>query len=414
MHSLYSAIIKIYELLFTCHDFQTSNQIFCLFLLQKCYKKLYKAENTPGTLNFFKTILHRTDVNGKVKGRFKPHYELLMAVGEGLVKEQFIEFFNMDNESSKPEHHFLTNLEDDGLSEEEKRDILYKILSEFINKYGYGMVDTPDKFSVIEPQYFQKLEAFIVDGKLAIKQILEPISTEPDELYNYSLQLCHWYLQLLELSDTAKEGDMNRLILNCKYNLPFFYSHSKLSKYLVENIDFVLKCEYLLSPLQRTRVLEGSFVNIHGGKGRNVESDLVQEHSVCNQKSLIKTLGANKSEKAILRVTSAADTFANICSKFDESVHIKPKSGRHSKPINEQDQNVIYKQVRKLRPFQHTPGRKLKGFTNIKAMPLAEPDLPEFHARLNQIILRLARSHSVSVDEDEEVIDEIDDNLPEL
>lgn len=142
------------------------------------------------------------------------------------------------------------------------------------------------------------MEAFIVDGKLAIKQILEPISTEPDELYNYSLQLCHWYLQLLEVSDTTKEGDMNRLILNCKYNLPFFYSHSKLSKYLVENIDFVLKCEYLLSPLQRTRVLKGSFVNIHGGKGRNVESDLVQEHSVCNQKSLIKTLGANKSEKS--------------------------------------------------------------------------------------------------------------------
>ena len=47
-------------------------------------------------------------------------------------------------------------------------------------------------------------------------------------------------------------------------------------------------------------------------------------------------------------------------------------------------------------------------------MPLAEPDLPEFYARLNQIILRLARSLSVSVDEDEEVIDEIDDNLPEL
>lgn len=74
---------------------------------------------------------------------------------------------------------------------------------------------------------------------------------------------------------------------------------------MVEHIDFVLKCEHLLSPLQRMRVLEGSFVNIYGGKGQNVESDLVQEHSVCNQKSLIKTLGANKTERAISRVTSA-------------------------------------------------------------------------------------------------------------
>lgn len=103
----------------------------------------------------------------------------------------------MENESSKPAQHS-------------------------IRKYGYGMVDTPDRFNVVNPQYIQKVQAVILDGKLAIKQYLEPILSVPDELYNYSLQLCHWYLQLLELSDTAKEGDMNRLILNCKYNLPFF------------------------------------------------------------------------------------------------------------------------------------------------------------------------------------------------
>lgn len=94
---------------------------------------------------------------------------------------------------------------------------------------------------------------------------------------------------------TAKEGDLNRTILNCQYSLPFFFSHSKLSKYLVENINYVLKCKYLLSPLQKMRVLEGSYVNINGGQGQNVESDLTQEHSVCNQKMLIKSLGANKS-----------------------------------------------------------------------------------------------------------------------
>lgn len=60
------------------------------------------------------------------------------------------------------------------------------------------------------------------------------------------------------------------------------------------------------------RVLLGSFVIINGGKGRNVESDLLQEHLVCNQKSLIQTLGANKTERVISRVTSAADILANV------------------------------------------------------------------------------------------------------
>lgn len=121
------------------------------------------------------------------------------------------------------------------------------------------------------------------------------------------MQLCHWYLHILELHDSAKEGYLNRTLLNCKNSIPFFYSHSRLSKYLVENVDYLLKTEKLLSPLQRIRVLEGSYVNSLCGHGNNVECDLVQEHSVCNQKALIKALGANKSEKFIYRMTASAD-----------------------------------------------------------------------------------------------------------
>jgi hypothetical protein len=44
--------------------------------------------------------------------------------------------------------------------------------------------------------------------------------------------------------------------------------------------------------MMKLRVLEGSFVNVKGGKGNNVESDLHQEHAVRNQKILIKQLGA--------------------------------------------------------------------------------------------------------------------------
>uniref|UniRef100_A0A8W8MKD7 Uncharacterized protein n=1 Tax=Magallana gigas TaxID=29159 RepID=A0A8W8MKD7_MAGGI len=63
--------------------------------LEKCYKKFFgeKHSSSQGTLAHFKTILHRTDVNGKVKGRFKPHFELLMlVVGECMVQEQFLNF----------------------------------------------------------------------------------------------------------------------------------------------------------------------------------------------------------------------------------------------------------------------------------------------------------------------------------
>ena len=50
-----------------------------------------------------------------------------------------------------------------------------------------------------------------------------------------------WYLQMLEMDDIARHGDIIRLILNCMSAIPFIFSHSRLSKYFVENIDFVPK-----------------------------------------------------------------------------------------------------------------------------------------------------------------------------
>ena len=76
------------------------------------------------------------------------------------------------------------------------------------------------------------------------------ISTN-DELYNYCCNLCHWYLQLLEMDDTDKAGDLTRVIPNCMNAIPLFCSHRRLSKCFVENIVYILKCEFLLSPFQR-------------------------------------------------------------------------------------------------------------------------------------------------------------------
>lgn len=194
------------------------------------------------------------------------------------------------------------------------------------------------------------------------------------------------------MNDTAKEGDLNRGILNCQYSLPFFFSHSALSKYSVENIAYILKCDRTPSPLQRIRVLEGegSLTNTKSGIGKNVESDLVQKHSICSQKKhLIKSIGANKTEQSISRVTRSADAIDEICSNFDSSILLNPKSGRHSKTVPEADEIRLFKKLRKLRPFPFTHGRVCDGFQDIGHVPLKLEDFPKFNCRIHQIISRL-------------------------
>lgn len=151
---------------------------------------------------------------------------------------------------SSPYHPLLVVSENGSI--DEMKDLIMKILQEFMTKCGNGLDDTPEKIHV--PQYKTRHMAVVTHGHGVLERYLESMRIEEDELFNYSLQLCHWYLHLVELSDTAKEGDLHRLPISCKCNIPFFSSHSKLSKCFIENIDFVLQCEHLLSPLQRTRV----------------------------------------------------------------------------------------------------------------------------------------------------------------
>ncbi|XP_056009759.1 uncharacterized protein LOC125652729 [Ostrea edulis] len=330
-----------------------------------------------------------------------------MLVGEALIKEQFMEYLKMKENESKPEIDLLTCTEEK--TDDEIKEQLFGLIGDFIEHYGYCKVDTEHckPRDLLGDQYYKLCN---LDSEI----VLVPFTTEKEDdvLFNYSLQLCHWYLHLLEMNDTAKEGDLNRVILNCQYSLPFFFSHSALSKYMVENIDYILKCQHFLSPLQRIRVLEGSFTNCRGEIGKNVESDLVQEHSVCHQKQLIKSLGANKTEQSISRVTRSADAINEICTNFDNSILLKPKSGRHAKVVTEADQTRMYKELRKLRPFHHTPGRACDGFNKIGHVPLKCNDFPKLNLRIDQVVKRLTRGFTIELEDEDDVED--NDNLENL
>lgn len=276
---------------------------------------------------------------------FKAHWNLLITVGEYMLSEQAREYYGI-TEDGPPTMHAPVDV--GNMSKEEKITAMETMLDNFVGHHHYG------QFSLQAQQNEEPVAnppAPVVytvvggsDGNIYLipsAAVSSPITSSPDDMRAYSSRLCHWVLHLLELDDTAHEGDMQRLIANCKYNLMFLFSHSKLSKYFVENLDFLLKVEQLLSPSQQMRVLEGSFINMSGGRGNNVEADLVQEHSVRNQKDLIRKLGSNKTELAISRVTNGADTIAAITKKMDFSINNRVPGARHTNHISETDNQKV-------------------------------------------------------------------------
>ena len=346
------------------------------YVLQKAYKRFFNLESSrqPGTLYHGKAILRRDSVNGRVKTRFKCHYDLFMVFGKALLKEQLKEFFGMEEEGSIPSMNFDSEIYERRkrwMSIEEKKEILHLTVSNFLSHMKYLSFDLDNGSSLVNTS---------------------------DQLYNYCTNYCHWYLQMLEMDDTAKHGDITRLIPNCMSAIPFFFSHSRLSKYFVENIDFVLKCEKLLSPLQRMRVLEGSFVNLRGGSESNMEADLMQENSVKVMKNLIKQLGANKTMTAIKRTTAASDTIKLITDGVDQFIQSRKSSTKHQISSEYEEEKTLGIMLRKCRPFKLSQERKCTGFEKIPVSPFSNIDLNDFKCRINQVVDRLHYGQGIVVD----------------
>ncbi|KAK3108378.1 hypothetical protein FSP39_006644, partial [Pinctada imbricata] len=265
----------------------------------------------------FKIIFLLLGVNGKVKSNYQAHADFLV-----LVFKELMATFAKEVIDTYPEL-IPGNIKQ--TSCETKREVAECILSKILDKMNKAHDESDD------------------------------------QVMNYSCQLLQWGVHFLSFEDTAREGDITRIIPNLKKAIPFFISHSKLSKYLVECVNYILQYEFA-SPLNKMRILEGSFINRRGGVGRNVEADLIQEHSVRHQKELIRGLGANKSEAAIKRITNASNLLSSIISNFDESLKVPQKGPHHTPSFNQDDVKIIRQAIEGVKPFRYTKGRTCRSF----------------------------------------------------
>ena len=176
----------------------------------------------------------------------------MLTLGEFHMMEQALEFLGMDSYDANPTRQGFELPENlPHLSKEQKIAIADKILLAILNHYQYAQFDinNPVHCEINPPQNVVQLVPTVVgqtsDRHLLIMNKTMPLA--PDDVMSHSQQLCAWTIHLMHLNDMAKEGDLARTVLACKMNVPFFFSHSKLSKYFVECIDYDHKpsCAFL-------------------------------------------------------------------------------------------------------------------------------------------------------------------------
>lgn len=324
-----------------------------------------------GTLKYFRERIMRYNVPATVKNNPDAYEEFFVSVGRAYLVEAFLEFFGMENIGSEP----TKNLPERNASMQGKKEHFDKVFGKFVDYYVFHLGVTVD-----------------------------------DKVQNYGLSLIELFVLLMQLNDTIHEGDGYRNVINWKYLLWLFKANNKLSKYAIEGMYFLTSVKCLLTHQMSERVIWGRGTNKKGKTGANMPNDLEMEHTIKSTKNLITSMGANKTEKAVLRSSMSVTGVTESLHAYDESSNVKPPSTAHAQKSASRDEEIMLGDLRLLKPFKCAPLHELyPSFPEMLKSVREKINLGEFFRWLERHKTQLARGLPVVPENEESESSDADD-----
>lgn len=312
---------------------------------------------------------------------FEDCEQLFMSIGHCYLVAALLDFFGIENVNETPKRNnpFLSS----DATDEKRKAHIKEMLEQFINEY-----------------VMQEMVVDDVDGA----------PDDEDHVVNYSTNLLRSFMVLLDYKDAVSTGNGNHLAVIHKQMIPYFFSVSYYA-YAIEMLISTMQNELTLSSAEAHRCKWAALVNWKGGKNKNIEIDLLQENRNRDLKGLIKSMGANKTEKAIQRASKAAGGVRKIVDAFEQEVSIRKKSTSHSHKSSMEDEKIISGDLSNIKPFKKVLQRSHPSFVDIPADPLQHLDKGKFSDWLKMhqrnISLHFPTVELEAADEDsEEELDE--------
>ena len=245
-------------------------------------------------MRYFREVLNRRKVTIDVK-HFEDCEQLFMSVGHCYLIEALLQFFKMGNINELPKEN--NPFPPDEYSNEQKKEYVLTVLDKFLEEYVSLEIPTCD----------------------------EDVDDDDDGVLNYGVNLLSSFMVLLDCKNAVASGNGEHLALVQKQMLYHFSSVSGYNSYAIEMLISTIQNEVLLSAAEAHQCKWAALVNWKGGENKNIEIDLLQENQNKDIKGLIQLMGANKTEKAIQRMSKAAGGVSKIVDVFEDQALIKPK-----------------------------------------------------------------------------------------
>ena len=186
-------------------------------------------------------------------------------------------------------------------------------------------------------------------------------------VYDYTREVISLGLLYLNFKDAVREGDGDRVMVVWKYlkYLMFFFKATGHTNYSSESLTLLTQYFATLPPNLEEQLKWCRFINVHGLPHCNISCDLQMEHMNRTVKSAIEGLGANKSEKAIVRVGRSVGTLTKMLDNYDSEAGVASVSGKHSITTMEKDVREIVTLLSSTNIF--STSHSYKSFSKIKS-----------------------------------------------
>ena len=283
----------------------------------------------------------------------------MLSVTRAYLVSAAMEFFGMENVNDEPK----INAPPEGLlSKEEKVTYLESITRKIVEKFAPLHQNLSAAVLLPDPEGEQCMSTNIQEDKIA----------------NYSHQVIELGLILMQLIDTAREGDGERSVRNWKMLTCYFKSRSSHSKYVLESINFISQVRALLSPRKAHEVIWSQFCSTQGGPGHNLSCDLRMEHFNNEMKKATNAMGANKTPKAVQRISQATAGIEAVANTIDKISFVPKRSCAHTYKATASDERAIIHLLQDLKPFDCSTAREHSNFKDISFSMLNKLDMNKF------------------------------------
>lgn len=339
------------------------------------WRRLYNTSSgiERGTLYQLRNLISRRNVTKEVKSDVNSNEDFLEVSVTGYILVAAMSVLGMSDLHGSP----LPSVVDPNFwmkEDWERSSTLAKIASAIVDEHVDLVTEfrDPDSSNACDPSTdptdpidpIDRIDPIDpIDPTDPIDPIVPICPTNRSTVYNYTREVISLGLLYFNFKDAVREGDGERVLLMWKYFLLLFRATGH-KNYAMEALTLLTQCFATLPPNLAEQVKWCRFINVHGQPGRNISCDLHMEHLNRLVKTAVEGLGANKTEKAIVRVGKSVGYFAKILDAFDDQAGVATVSGKHSERSMEKDLQEIVKQLVVANIFDTS--RAHKSFSKLK------------------------------------------------